>query len=395
LKKHWELFNIKSEKFEMEKTIYRICLFGLGVISAVACSDNKSAQQHSSAAIPVVIYQLKPQEALFYNNFPATVAALNQVDLRSEVSGYITDISFKDGQLVKKGMKLYSVDQQQYKAVYEQAVANLNSAKANLMKAQQDADRYAELARYDAIAKQVQEHAEADLESAKMQVVAAEKNVNSVQTNLRYSVIEAPFDGIIGISLVKLGSSVTGGQTQLNTISSVDPIAVDFAVDEKLIGRFSELMENKTGGRDSLFTLVLPDGKLYPYPGQISLIDRAVDSQTGTIKIRLIFSNPKNILKPGLTCNVRVKNSSGGNTLLIPFKAVTEQMSEYFVFVLAGNKVSQRRIIIGDDINGMVIVKEGLQPGDQIVIDGIQKIKDNSEVSAVSDIQKQSLLKRQ
>jgi membrane fusion protein (multidrug efflux system) len=285
-------------------------------------------------------------------------------------------------------MKLYTVDQQQYKAVYEQAVANLNSAKANLMKAQQDADRYNELARSDAIAKQVEEHAKADLESAKMQVVAAEKNVNSVQTNLRYSIIEAPFNGIIGISLVKLGSSVTGGQTQLNTISSVDPMAVDFAVDEKQINRFNDLMRNKKGDRDSIFTIILPDGKLYPYPGQISLIDRAVDSQTGTIKMRLVFSNPKNILKPGLTCNVRVKNTSGGNTLLIPFKAVTEQMGEYFVFVVTGNKVSQRKITLGDDINGMVIVKEGLQSGDEVVEDGIQKIKDNSEVIAVSSIQK-------
>jgi membrane fusion protein (multidrug efflux system) len=334
-------------------------------------------------ATPVTVYKVNTQQAVFYNTFPATVAALNQVDLRSEVSGYITEISFKDGQLVAKGMKLYTVDQQQYKAVYEQAVANSNSAKANLVKAQQDADRYDQLARNDAIAKQVEEHAKADLESAKMQVVAAEKNVNSVQTNLRYSTIEAPFNGIIGISLVKLGSSVTGGQTMLNTISSVDPIAVDFAVDEKQISRFNDLLQSRASDRDSIFTIILPDGKLYPYYGQISLIDRAVDSQTGTIKVRLVFSNPKNILKPGLTCNVRVKNSSGANALLIPFKAVTEQMGEYFVFVVNGNKVFQRKISIGDDISGMLIVKDGLQSGDEIVVDGIQKIKDNSEVNPV------------
>jgi membrane fusion protein (multidrug efflux system) len=368
----------------MKISIYQICIIGFAGIMAVSCGGNKNAQQKTSTAIPVTVYQVKPQEAVFYNTFPATVTALNQVDLRSEVSGYITNISFKDGQQVKKGMKLYAVDQQQYKAVYEQAVANLNVAKANRMKAQQDADRYTELARNDAIAKQVEEHAQADLESAKMQVVAAEDNVKSVQTNLRYSIIEAPFNGIIGISLVKLGSSVTGGQTQLNTISSVDPMAVDFAVDEKQISRFSDLMGSKKSNRDSIFTIILPDGRLYPYPGQISLIDRAVDSQTGTIKIRLVFSNPRNILKPGLTCNVRVKNSSSRNTILIPFKSVTEQMGEYFVFVVTGNKVSQHKITIGDDINGMLIVNEGLQPGDEVVVDGIQKIKDNSEVVAAS-----------
>ena len=365
----------------MKISIYQFCTLGLAGIIAVSCGGKNTQQK--TLATPVTVYQVNQQQAVFYNTFPATVAALNQVDLRSEVSGYITDINFKDGQLVAKGMKLYTVDQQQYKAVYEQAVANLNSAKANLVKAQQDADRYDQLARNDAIAKQVEEHAQADLESAKMQVVAAEKNVNSVQTNLRYSIIEAPFNGIIGISLVKLGSSVTGGQTMLNTISSVDPIAVDFAVDEKQISRFNDLWQSKVSDRDSIFTIILPDGKLYPYYGQISLIDRAVDSQTGTIKVRLVFSNPKNILKPGLTCNVRVKNSSGANALLIPFKAVTEQMGEYFVFVVNGNKVFQRKISIGDDISGMLIVKDGLQSGDEIVVDGIQKIKDNSEVNPV------------
>jgi membrane fusion protein (multidrug efflux system) len=365
----------------MKISIYQFCTLGLAGIITVSCGGKNTQQK--TLATPVTVYQVNQQQAVFYNTFPATVAALNQVDLRSEVSGYITDINFKDGQLVAKGMKLYTVDQQQYKAVYEQAVANLNSAKANLVKAQQDADRYDQLARNDAIAKQVEEHAQADLESAKMQVVAAEKNVNSVQTNLRYSIIEAPFNGIIGISLVKLGSSVTGGQTMLNTISSVDPIAVDFAVDEKQISRFNDLWQSKVSDRDSIFTIILPDGKLYPYYGQISLIDRAVDSQTGTIKVRLVFSNPKNILKPGLTCNVRVKNSSGANALLIPFKAVTEQMGEYFVFVVNGNKVFQRKISIGDDISGMLIVKDGLQSGDEIVVDGIQKIKDNSEVNPV------------
>jgi len=367
----------------MKRSILQICIIGFAGIIAVSCGGDKNAQQ-KILATPVTVYKVKQLEAVFYNNFPATVTALNQVDLRPEVSGYITAINFKDGQQVSKGMKLYTVDQQQYKAVYEQAVANLNSVKANLFKAQQDANRYEELARNDAIAKQVEEHAQADLESAKMQAVAAEKNVNSVQTNLRYSIIEAPFDGIIGISLVKLGSSVTGGQTMLNTISSVNPIAVDFAIDEKLISRFNDLLQRKVSEKDSIFSIILPDGKLYPYFGQISLIDRSVDSQTGTIKVRLIFSNPKNILKPGLTCNVRIKNRSGENTLLIPFKAVTEQMGEYFVFVVSGNKVSQHKISIGDDINGMLIVKEGLLTGDQIVVDGIQKIKDNSEVIPVS-----------
>ncbi|MHB1687553.1 MAG: efflux RND transporter periplasmic adaptor subunit [Ignavibacteriaceae bacterium] len=363
----------------------KIYLLGFTIIIPLlisACSSDKGAQQKFPPT-PVTAYEVKYGIASYYDEYPATVIALNQVEIRPEVSGYLTGIYFKDGQHVTKGMKLYTIDQQQYKAAYEQAVANLNVAKSNLIKAKQDADRYSELAKKDAIARQVLEHAQADLESAKMQVAAAEENVKGVQTNLLYSIIEAPFDGTIGISSVKLGSSVSTGQTLLNTISSDNPMAVDFAVDEKQIGRFTELLNKKTGAKDSTFTIILPDQSLYPFPGHLSLLDRAVDPQTGTITARLIFPNTKNLLRPGLTCDVRVQNISPANSILIPYDAVTEQMGEYFVFVINGNKVSQRKVSLGRTINNLVIVNEGLKPGEKIVTEGMQKLRDNSPVIIV------------
>jgi RND family efflux transporter MFP subunit len=202
-----------------------------------------------------------------------------------------------------------------------------------------------------------------------------------VETNLRYSVISAPFDGTIGISLVKLGSAVATGQTVLNTISSDDPIAVDCAVDEKLISRFNALLQSASNGKDSTFTIMLPDQSVYPTPGRLSFLDRAVDSQTGTIRIRIIFPNPKRILKAGLTCDLRVRTTSASATLLIPYRAVTEQMGEYFVYVAKDNRVTQRRVNLGMNISDMVIVNSGLQPGDQIVVEGMQRLRDNSVVS--------------
>jgi RND family efflux transporter MFP subunit len=347
----------------------------------ISCSVNKAAEQKGPPPVQVTTYEVKSGSATYHDEYPATVVALNQVELRPEVSGYITGIFFKDGQHVVKGTKLYSVDQQQYQATFDQASANLNVAKSNLVKAQQDADRYTDLAKNDAVARQTLEHAIADLASAKMQVTAAEATVKSVQTNLRYSLIEAPFDGTIGISLVKLGSAVSTGQTLLNTISSDDPMAVDCAVDEKQISRFNDLLHSPANGTDSTFTIVLPDQSVYPFPGQLSLLDRSVDSQTGTIRIRLVLPNPKRILKTGLTCNLRVRASSSDATLLIPYRAVVEQMGEYFVFALAGNKVTQRRVNLGMNINDMVIVKDGLQAGDQVVVEGMQRLRENSIVA--------------
>jgi membrane fusion protein (multidrug efflux system) len=365
----------------MKKYIYLFVIATAISVSQIACSGNSAQQKTMTIAVPVTVYKIVPEIATYFDNYPATVTPLNLVDLRPEVSGYITEIYFKDGQHVQKNMKLYGIDQRQYKAADDQAIANLNVAKANLFKAQQDYDRYKELSKNDAIARQVLEHSEADLQSAKMLVQAAESNVKVVETNFRYSVIYAPFDGTIGISNVKLGSSVVAGQTLLNTVSSDNPMAVDFSVDEKQINRFAELILKKQAAEDSTFTLVLPDQTIYPIPGHISLLDRAVDPQTGTIRTRLIFLDPKNVLRAGLTCNVRVQNKNASGSILIPFKAVVEQMGEYSVFVVNGNKVSQRKVTLSNQVNDKVIIRDGLQVGDEIVTEGTQKLRDNSVIA--------------
>ena len=167
-------------------------------------------------------------------------------------------------------------------------------------------------------------------------------------------------------------------------------MAVNFAVDEKQIGRFTELLNKKTSPSDSTFTMVLPDQKVYPYPGHLSLLDRAVDPLTGTITARVVFPNVKNLLRPGLTCDVRVKNISPANSILIPYIAVTEQMGEYFVFVINGNKVNQRNVILGRNVGKMVIVDKGLAPEDKIVVEGIQKLKDNSPIKIIPSPAKQN-----
>jgi membrane fusion protein (multidrug efflux system) len=363
----------------MKNQIYLVCISIIISIIINSCGGNNGTQQ-KVPAVPVQAFQVKSGNAVYYDVYPASVTALNQVEIRPEVSGYLTGIYFKDGQQVSKGMKLYAIDQQQYKAAYDLAVANLNVSKANLMKAQQDADRYNDLAKQDAIAKQVLDHALADLETAKSQVAAAQSNVNAVETNYRNSVIYSPFNGTIGISLVKLGSAVSAGQTLLNTVSSDNPKAVDFSVDEKQIGKFELLLHKKTNGKDSTFSIILPDQTVYQYTGQLNLIDRAVDPQTGTIKARLIFPNPKDLLKSGLTCNVRVLNDNTANNMLIPYKAVVEQMGEYHVFIINGDRVSLRNVQLGMSVNDMIIVKQGLESGDQVVTDGVQKLRDNVQI---------------
>jgi RND family efflux transporter MFP subunit len=348
-------------------------------LSLVSCGDKKSAQQQAPPPTPVAVYTVQSGNATYFDSWPATVTPLNQVDIKPQVSGNIIGIYFKDGQHVSKGQRLYEIDQQQYKAAVEQAIANLNVAKANLAKSQQDADRYQELAKQDAIAKQTLDHQLADLESAKRQVEAAQANVVSVQTNLKYSSIAAPFDGTIGISQVKIGTAVYP-QTLLNTISSDNPMAIDMAVDQSDIMKFARYLQKGTNPKDSIFTAVLPDNSIYAYPGQVYLLDRSVDPQTGTIKVRLTFPNPKVELIPGITTNIRVKHDAGDSSLLIPYKAVVEQLGEYFVFVAEGDHAFQRKVSLGTRINDKVVARSGLKQGDKVVIEGVQKLRDSSAI---------------
>jgi len=351
------------------------------LVALASCGEDskKTPQQQAPPPVAVTLYTVEKGNATYFDNYPATVTPLNQVDIKPQVSGNIINISFKDGQHVYKGQKLYEIDQQQYRAAYEQALANLDVSKANLAKSQQDADRYTDLSKKDAIARQTLDHALADLESQKKQVDAAQANVRSVETNLKYSVISAPFDGTIGISQVKIGTSVYP-QTLLNSISSDDPLAVDIAVDQSEIPRFTQYLEKAPNARDSIFTISLPDGSLYPNPGHLYLIDREVDAQTGTIRVRLVFQNVKGMLKPGLTTNVHIKHQAGDSTLLIPYKAVVEQLGEFFVYQASGNRVVQHKVSLGQKIGDKIVIRTGLQEGDKVVTEGVQKLRDSSAI---------------
>ncbi|GGA87246.1 MexE family multidrug efflux RND transporter periplasmic adaptor subunit [Puia dinghuensis] len=349
-------------------------------LSLASCGDSKPAGPQAPPPVAVDVYTVAAGNATYFDSYPGTATPLNQVDIKPQVSGNIVGIFFKDGQQVKKGQKLYEIDQQQYKAAVEAAKANVDVARANLAKSQQDADRYEDLAKQDAIAKQTLDHQRADLEASKQQLAAAQANVASVETNLKYSVIYAPFNGTIGISQVKIGTAVYP-QTLLNSVSTDDPMAVDIAIDQAEIPKFSHYFATGAKPKDSLFTVMLPDGSIYPYPGSLYLLDRSVDPTTGTLKARITFPNAKNELRAGLTANIRVKHDAGDSSLLIPYKAVVEQLGEYFVFVVNEGHALQRKVVLGTRIADKVVARSGLQAGDKVVINGVQKLRDSSAVA--------------
>jgi len=354
---------------------------GLGTIFLLsACKEKIVPPPPVQPSVKVTVETVKYIQAGYFDEYPANVTALNLVELKPQVNGFITGVHFKDGDRVKKGQLLYSIDNQLYNANYEQALANLQLQQANLNKAQKDADRYHELDKMDAIAKQIVDNADAALEVTKKQVAAASANIQALQTNVNYTKVYAPFDGVIGISLVKPGTSVSAGQSLLNTVSTDHEMAVDFNIDQQEIFRFTSLLNQKQKPDDSTFTLAFGQDA-YPYPGKLLLLDRAVNAQTGTLKARLVIPNNKKLLIAGMNGTVRVRRNATALSILIPYKAVTEQLGEFFVYVPNdSSKVSQRKVSLGKQIGSDIIVTQGLQEGDRIVVEGVQNLREGTAI---------------
>jgi membrane fusion protein, multidrug efflux system len=345
---------------------------------AVGCGNKDQHGMQGPPAVNVAVQPVSMSDARYYDGYPVVLRGVQEVELRPQVNGYITQIHFTEGTRVRKGQKLYSIDQQQSEASYQQAVANLSVQEANLERAKKDIERYRQLDKADAIAKQQVDYAEAAYAAAQKQVDAAKAAVQAVQTNVRYTTIVAPFDGTIGISSVRLGTSVTPGQTLLNTISSDDPIAADITVDQKEILRFTNLLAAGKSKNDSTFMLEL-NGERYPHPGKISIIDRAVDPQTGSIRMRLEFPNPGLLLRAGMSGKLLVAFNVK-NTVVIPHKALNEQLGEFYVYLADSARATQRKVIPGKAIGKNIIIKSGLQKGDSLITEGVQSLREGTPI---------------
>ena len=377
------------------KHTYIYWLAPAALLTWASCGKPKKGGPAAMPPTPVYLADAKTAEAVYYDKYQGIVVSVNTVELRSQVPGFVTGIFFKEGDVVQKGKVLYEIDKRKYQAAFDQAKANVLSAEANLVKAQKDIDRYNMLLKSDAIARQTVDQAQATYETNKSQVAVAKAALESARTDLSYAVITAPFTGRIGISQVRLGTQVAAGTTLMNTISAEHPIGVDVVINEQDINRFYGLQKSST---DSTFKLVLPDGSKYNKTGKVLAIDRGVSNQTGSIRVRIQFPNEDDVLKDGMSCVLQVLNSQSGQRVQIPYKAVTEQMGEFFVFATrdtvvkdtaADKTVKDRRdtiakqvkVKLGPRINSDVVIMDGIKQGDKVITDGFQRLRDGGRVT--------------
>lgn len=371
----------------MKRHYIKLSIAILGSITLASCGggDKKAQQQGPPPATPVSTYTVAEQAVTTTDTYPGIVVALNEVELRAQVGGYITAIYVKDGQKVTKGQKLYEIDRTKYLAAYNSAKANVAVAKANRDKAKKDADRYTKLAEQEAIAKQRVDYALTDLANAESQVTAAQANLAASANDYQRSIIVSPLTGTIGISQVKLGALATPGTTLLNTVSTNDPIAVDISVTQQEIPRFTELEKNSAAVKDSLFSIQMPDKSIYKRQGRIVAIDRAVDPATGTIKVRISYPNEGGKLVAGMNINLLALNKEPGKQVIIPYKAVIEQLGEFNVITVGDSSKAVPKVIkVGKQVDQNIVVTSGLKVGEVIVVEGVQNVRPGAVLKPVS-----------
>jgi len=319
-----------------------------------------------------------------YLDLVGQTQGFQDVDIRARVEGFLDTVNFREGSFVRKGDLLYQIDPKPLQATLAQANAELATNRARLAKADNDVARYTPLAAKQAVSQRELDDARAAQDAMRSQVEAARAAVEKATLDLGYVRITAPMSGLIGTTQVKPGSLVGRGEsTLLTTISSIDPIIFRVAITEADYLRIIK-RDPKKGGQESQTSgieLVLADGDTHSQTGKIGPVERAVNASTGTLGVQLYFPNPDNVLRPGQYGRARLLLETKSGALLVPQRAVQELQNLYSVAVVGGDgKVAFRNVKVGPRVDSLWIIEDGLKPGEQVVAEGLQSVRDGMTV---------------
>jgi len=359
----------------------------LALLLLLASSVLSGCQSQKASGPPppveVEVVSVVQKDVPIYGEWVATLDGYVNAQIQPQVTGYIVDQTYKEGSFVRKGQILFQIDTRPFQALLDQAKAQLAQAQAQLGKTQLDVDRDTPLANERAIAQsQLDNDIQANL-AAKASVKAAEAQVEQAQLNLDFTHVTSLVNGIAGIAQVQIGNLVSP-TTALTSVSQVNPIKAYFPISEQeymhYAARINAHNQQEVPSDAPPFDLVLADGTLYPQKGRLLLTNRQVDVTTGSIQLVCAFPNPNNILRPGQFGRVRAAGETRIGALLVPQRAVTELQGTYQVAVVEGDKVALLPVKVGERIGTMWIIESGVRPGQLVVVEGLQKVRDGSPV---------------
>ena len=366
----------------MKKT----ALWALAALLFASCGQKK--QDIGEAGNDYAVVTLQPKDVELNTAYPATIKGMQDIEIRPKVSGYLTQLLVDEGATVRKGQALFKIDDVQYQAAVNQAVASVNVVKANINTQKLTVENKKMLHSKQIISDYDLQTAINQLAALEAQLQQAEAALQSARDNLRYCTVTSPGDGVVGVIPYRVGSLVSASSAQpLTTVSSINEMYVYFSMTEKQLlaltreqGGLNEAMKNMPP-----VTLVLSDGTTYSETGKVSTISGVIDPQTGAVQMRATFSNAERVLRSGGTGSVLMPNNQKG-AIVIPQKATYEIQNKKFVYVVdSKNKVQSREIEVLVQNDGQnYVVSSGLKAGERIVVDGVNKLKNGMDIKPIT-----------
>jgi multidrug efflux system membrane fusion protein len=342
----------------------------------MAACDTEAAPTGAPPPPQVSVATVLTRDVAQWDEFTGRVQAVETVELRPRVSGYVQEVAYREGQDVKKGDLLFVIDPRPYKAALDQAQANLERARAEQKLAQTQDRRAQTLIDAKAISREEFEIRKAASSQGDAGVRAAEAAVAAARLDLQFTQVRSPIDGRAGRAMVTEGNLAQTDATLLTTLVSQDPMYVYFDSDEQAFLRYAALA--RKGERDGVRNPVrigLADEEGYPHAGTVDFIDNQVDSATGTIRARAVVANPDRVFTPGLFARVQLKGTGRFKAMLVDDKAVLTDQDRKYVYVLGPHDTAVRKDIVpGAMIEGLRVVAKGLAPTDKVIVHGVQKV---------------------
>ncbi|WP_341707587.1 efflux RND transporter periplasmic adaptor subunit [Halopseudomonas sp.] len=352
--------------------------------AAVALAGCSSEQPPAQQTVPVQAITVQAQDIALVRDFTGQVASPQEVELRARVSGTLQQKHFVDGAQVSKGQLLFTIDDRDLQARLLDARASLSDAQSSQARAQLDVNRYRPLLETQAIPRQVYDNAVATLRSASSRVDNAKAAVEQAELAVEYASILSPVSGRIGAAEANIGDLISAGSTMLAKVSTVDASWVYFNVSEPALLAYEQAhgsIERPASEPGMAARLLLSNGVAYPYAGEVTFSDRALNASTGTIRLRADFPNPDGMLRPGMFARVQLVTERRDDVVAVPDKAVSQLLNSYFVTLVdTGDVARQVQVEVGPRQEGLWIIEDGVQPGDRVVVEGIQKARNGASL---------------